>query len=68
MTTITDTRDVRIQAIFLRAHLRMLAAGMKNSHVSGTKILEAASKLTGHIYKRGQYAIALEDLQRIINE
>lgn len=67
MTTITDTRDARIQAIFVRAHLRMLAAGMKNSRLSGTKILEAASKLTGHIYKRGQYAIALEDLQRIID-
>jgi hypothetical protein len=67
MTTITNPRDARIQAIFVRAHLRMLAAGMKNSRLSGTKILEAASKLTGHIYKRGQYAIALEDLQRIID-
>ena len=68
MTTIIDTRDARIQAIFLRAHLRMLAAGMKNSRLSGTQILKAVSQITGHVYKRGQYAIALEDLQRIINE
>lgn len=68
MTTITNPRDARIQAIFLRAHVRMLAAGMKNSRMSGTQILRAVSEITGHIYKRGQYDIALEDLQRIINE
>ena len=67
MITTYDARDSRIQAIFVRAHLRMLAAGMKNSRMSGTKILKAASALTGHSYKRGQYAIALEDLQRIID-
>jgi hypothetical protein len=68
MTTITNPRDARIQAIFIRAHLRMLAAGMKNSRLSGTQILKAVSSITGHVYKRGQYAIALEDLNRIINE
>jgi hypothetical protein len=68
MTTIIDTRDARFQAIVLRAHLNLLAAGMKNSRMSGTQILKAVSKITGHVYKRGQYAIALEDLQRIINE
>lgn len=66
MTTITNPSDARIQAIILRGHLRMLAAGMKNSRAPGTQILKAVSNITGNTYKRGQYTIALEDLQQFI--
>ena len=59
--------DARFQAVMLRAHLRLLAAGLKNSRVSGTDVLRLAGRLTGTAYKRGQYAVALRDLQLIID-
>jgi len=46
----------------------MLDAGMKNSRMSGTKILAKASELTGKNYKRGQYKIAIADLNNLIEE
>lgn len=55
-----------MQLIFLRAHLRMLAAGMKNSRLSGTAILKLVSAHTGRDYKRGQYARALADVQELL--
>ena len=58
--------DKRIGAIFLRAHLRALAAGMTNSRLSGTRILAQATAITGNKYKRGQYKAALDDLNAII--
>lgn len=67
MTTIQNPGDPRVQAIFLRAHLRLLAAGLKNSRLSGTEILRRASAITGQLYKRGQYKQALADLQTIID-
>jgi hypothetical protein len=67
MTTITDTASAAIQATFLKGHLRLLAAGMKNSRLSGTEILAKAGKVTGRAYKRGQYAAAIADLQKVID-
>ena len=58
----------RFGAVMLRGHLKMLDAGMKNSQLSGTKILAKASELTGKKYKRGQYAIAITDLNNLIEE
>ena len=58
----------KIAALFLRAHLKLLAAGMKNSRFSGTQILAKASEVTGRAYKRGQYQVAIEDLNNIIKE
>jgi len=57
----------KIAAVFLRAHLKMLEAGMKNSRLSGTQILAKASEVTGRSYKRGQYQKAIDDLNLIIN-
>ena len=68
MTTITNPADRVVQAIFLRGHVRLLAAGMKNSRLSGTEILKRVSDVTGNKYKRGQYDAALSDLQAIIKE
>jgi len=58
----------RFNAVLLRGHLKMLDAGMKNSRMSGTKILAKASELTGKKYKRGQYKIAIADLNNLIEE
>ena len=58
----------RLQAALLRGHHKMLDVGMKNSRMSGTKILAKASELTGKKYKRGQYKIAIADLNNLIEE
>ena len=58
----------KIAALFLRAHLKLLAAGMKNSRFSGTQILAKASEVTGRAYKRGQYQVAIDDLNALIKE
>lgn len=58
----------RFGAVLLRGHLKMLDAGMKNSRLSGTAILKKASELTGKKYKRGQYSIAITDLNNLIEE
>lgn len=55
-----------IQATFLKSHLRLLSLGMTNSRMSGTKILNLATNLTGNKYKRGQYKEAINDLNLII--
>jgi len=58
----------RFEAVMLRGHLKMLDAGMKNSRLSGTKILAKATEITGKKYKRGQYKAAIADLNTIIEE
>ena len=62
-----DLDQPKIAALFLRAHLKMLELGMKNSRLSGTQILAEASEVTGQHYKRGQYQKAIDDLNVIIN-
>ena len=68
MTMITDPRSAHVQAIFLRGHLRLLAKGMKNSRLTGTQILSAATAVTGRSYKRGQYQAAIDDLNAKLEE
>tara|TARA_R100000742_G_C4276188_1_gene97099 strand:- start:1161 stop:1370 length:210 start_codon:yes stop_codon:yes gene_type:complete len=51
-----------IQATFLISHLKLMQIGMKNSRLSGTKMLELATNITGNKYKRGQYIQAIADL------
>ena len=55
-----------LQAIFIKAHLKMLSVGMKARH-PGIKVLAAASELTGKKYKRGQYKAALQDIQALLD-
>lgn len=52
----------RVQAVFLKAHLRLMSVGMKHSQISGKQMLEKASAITGKSYKRGQYDIARKDI------
>lgn len=61
MTSI-DPRAAITQIIFLRAHLRLHAAGMKHSQMTGRQLLDKVGKLTGETYRRGAYTTALEDL------
>jgi hypothetical protein len=57
----------RFAAVMLRAHVRMLAAGMRNSQLSGTAILRKVTEVTGNRYKRGQYQAALADLNAMLD-
>lgn len=61
----TVTPGLSLQAIFLKAHLKMLAAGLKNSKYSGKTLLELASRHTGKQYKRGNYIQAIRDLEQL---
>lgn len=52
--------------IVLRGHLKLLAVGLKNSRFSGTEILAKVTAITGTSYKRGQYRLAIEEINRLI--
>lgn len=67
MTTITNPADNRVQAVFLKGHLKLMSLGMKNSHYSGRGLLDKAEAITGKTYKRGQYDVAVQDLQALID-
>jgi len=68
MSEIIDCKpDYRVIAIFLKAHLRGMAAGMKHSRMSGKDLLAKVTLLTGKPYKRGQYEAAIADLNTLIN-
>jgi Tfp pilus assembly major pilin PilA len=69
MTTIYNPKESYVfMALMLRGHLRLLDKGMKNSRMSGTKILKSAAQITGKPYKRGQYQQAIADLTAHIEE
>ena len=51
-----------VQATLLISHLKLMQLGMKHSRLSGTKLLQLASNITGHKYIRGQYIQAIADL------
>jgi hypothetical protein len=65
MTTIKNPADPTTQAIFLKLHLMMMAKGLKHSKMSGKTLLGKVSALTGWEYKRGQYLLALDDLNKL---
>lgn len=64
---ITEPAAAPVQATFLRAHLRLMAVGMKNSRMTGRQMLDKATAITGKDYKRGQYGVAVNDLTAIID-
>ena len=70
MTTIipSEVGFDRLQAVFLRGHLRCLAAGMKNSQLSRKDILAKASAITGKTYKNStaECTKALNDLGEML--
>lgn len=66
MATIVNP-DSKTIAIFLKAHLKMIACGLKPRGRKGD-YLKKASELTGKRYKRGEYLAAVKDLEEFINE
>ena len=55
MTTIimdTPEKRAKVQAIFLRGHLALLAKGMKSRQLTLTRALHLAAQLTGKTYPR----------------
>lgn len=64
---ITDPASPRVQAVFLRAHLRCVAAGLQPSRgVRKGDLLAKAGNITGKAYKRGAYGEAIADLTAVI--
>jgi len=69
MTTITNPWEARIQAVFLKGHLKLVAAGMTPPRgVRKGDLLKKAGAITGRKYARGHYQEAADDLQRFIKE
>lgn len=68
MTMILDPANPKVQALFLKQHLRLMAKGLKHSKMSGTTLLGKVSALTGRTYKRGQYLLALNDLNKLTEQ
>lgn len=57
-----NPRDPRVQAIFLRFHVKLMASGLNSRQITRTEALKLAGQVTGKTYKRGQHAIAASDL------
>jgi hypothetical protein len=65
---ITDTMSNRVQAIFLKGHLRLLAVGLQPPRgVRKGDILKKASAITGVTYARTGYMDAASDLQSFLD-
>ena len=70
MTAFVGERGVEtFRAISLKAGLRLFAnTGMKpNRAWTPTAMLKAAGTITGKVYKRGQYDLAVTDLEAWID-
>ena len=68
MATLHTPREPKVQAIFLRAHLRLISVGMTPPRgMTKGDILRKAGNITGNAYKRGEYAQAVKDLTLFIN-
>lgn len=67
MTTIDNPLDSRVQAIFLRGHLRLVSMGMTPPRgVRKGDLLKKAAEFTGQKYGRTEYAKAADDLTTFI--
>ena len=67
MTTITNPRDKRVQAIFLKGHCKLRAAGMNARGTTAAQCKAMAENVTGKKYKRGAWDEMVTDLQAIID-
>ena len=65
---IQNPRDPKIQAVFVRAHLKLIKTGLRaNRNSTPRKILDKAEAITGQIYKARQYDKAIIDLTYMID-
>lgn len=68
MNMITNTMSNRVQAIFLKGHLRLLAVGLQPPRgIRKGDVLKKASAITGKDYKRTAYMDAASDLQSFLD-
>lgn len=65
--TITDPASPHVQAVFIRAHLRMVAVGgQPRAPLTRGGLLNKAANLTGKPYGRGEYKAAIADLTALL--
>lgn len=64
---ITNPASVRVQAILIKGHLKMMRSGMRNSGVSRKKMLAKASALTDKKYPNSPTELdrAIADLEEL---
>ena len=67
MTVITELARPEVQAIFLKAHLKLQRVGMKHSTLTKTDLLRKASAVTGKKYTGKTIDVAIADLQAIVD-
>ena len=69
MVVIQNPKRPVVQAIFLKGHLKLVAAGLTPPRgVSRRSLLDKAGAITGKRYKRGAYLEAANDLAAFITE
>ena len=65
---IQNPRDPKVQAVFVRAHLKLIKTGLRANRASSPrKILDKAEAITGQIYRARQYDKAISDLTGMID-
>lgn len=66
-TAILNPPNVAMLAIFVKAHLKLMKAGMKNSRVSQRGMLDKATNLTGKKYPNSKNGLdaAIADLDEL---
>jgi hypothetical protein len=68
MTTILNPAEPRVQAVFLKGHCRLFAAGMKNSRMTATQLRAKCAANTKKTYKRTTpWKEIIGDLEEVIN-
>ena len=67
MTVIDVPARPEDEAVFIKAHLKLMAAGMTNSRFTKTQMIAKASAITGKTYGRGKIDLAIADLQSIVD-
>jgi hypothetical protein len=63
-----DVYRSRVIASALRVHIKTGGQMQVNRAYTPTKVLKAAGELTGKVYKRGQQAQALADLDALFEQ
>ncbi len=67
--TIEDPGRDEVQAVFLKAALKMIRIGLKPArNLTKTKLMARASQISGVKYKRNEINKAIEDMETIIRD
>lgn len=67
--TIEDPGRDEVQAVFLKAALKMIRIGLKPArNLTKTKLMARASQISGVKYKRNEINKAIDDMETIIRD